>query len=425
VTRRRSRGFTLIEVTVGAAVALIVIGIVTATFLSQQRSLQALDLSREASNAARDAMLSLQETIGRAGYGVDPRYAFDFKSYNCPDPANPCRDRFDFPDQIVFVSRDPDYNWAGTPESQVPGCSTSAPCTGHAWLVRSFDATHVTVAAAAGDTFLKGQVVQIACAQGRSPTMGQVATTIKAASATDLAITLENQDANNPYRFNVPGAHDACFDNANSGVSLFLVNRYRYHVATVNGEPWLMLDRGLDYNQNNTTAEVTGGGTPDTADEIPIARGVEDMQIAYLLRPDPTGVNAAPDKPNGGGDWIIGNAPATVEEPDPSKPAPISAWNPSVPPPGGPPDADDAAVRFNTNPANIRGVRIRLTVRSLRQDITQASTWFGDPATPPDGSTSIENRTDFVVVTLGHFRRYFTSVSVATLNLASKNPFIF
>src|SRR2546422_11032647 len=66
VTRRPPRGFTLIEVTVGAAVALIVIGIVTATFLSQQRSMQALDLSREASSAARDAMLSMQETIGRS-----------------------------------------------------------------------------------------------------------------------------------------------------------------------------------------------------------------------------------------------------------------------------------------------------------------------------------------------------------------------
>jgi len=60
VTRARQKGFTLIEVMIGAAVALVVIGIVTSTFLSQQRSLQSLDLSREASNAARDAMLSLQ-----------------------------------------------------------------------------------------------------------------------------------------------------------------------------------------------------------------------------------------------------------------------------------------------------------------------------------------------------------------------------
>jgi len=51
VTSRRPRGFTLLEVMVGAAVALVVIGIVTATFLSQQRALQALD---QATNHSTD-----------------------------------------------------------------------------------------------------------------------------------------------------------------------------------------------------------------------------------------------------------------------------------------------------------------------------------------------------------------------------------
>ena len=84
-----ARGFTIIEVMVGAAVALLVIGIVMGTFLTQQRSLQAMDLSREASNGARDAMFSLQQSIGRAGYGVaiqtvagqaaDMSAAFDFE----------------------------------------------------------------------------------------------------------------------------------------------------------------------------------------------------------------------------------------------------------------------------------------------------------------------------------------------------------
>ena len=422
MTRRNARGFTLIEVTVGAAVALIVIGIVTATFLSQQRSVQVLDLSREASNAARDAMLSLQETIGRAGYGVDPRYAFDFRSYSCPNwtAANRCRDRINFPDEIVFVSRDPNYNWAGTPESTIPGCDPTAPCTGHAWQVKAFDNNHVTVAASAGDTFLKGQLVEMTCAKGNNPTMGRVRNTVKVTSAADVQLQLENAVAGNPYLTNIPNTHDACFDSA--GVSMFFVNLYRYHIATVNGDPWLMLDRGLDYNQNGTTPEVTAGGPGDTADEIPIAHGVEEMQIAYLLRPSPT---SPPNAPDNNADWIIGNTPAVVEEPDPTATAPISAWNPSIPAPGGPPDGDNAAVRFNMHPANIHGVRIRLTVRSLRQDITQASTWFGDPATPPDGSTSIENRNDFVVVTLGRYRRFFTSVSVATFNLGSKDPFIF
>jgi hypothetical protein len=189
---------------------------------------------------------------------------------------------------------------------------------------------------------------------------------------------------------------------------MFFVNLYRYHVATVNGDPWLMLDRGLDYNQNGVTPEVLSSGTPDTADEIPIAHGIEGMQIAYLLRPSTT--IAAPDN---GADWVIGDTPGVIEEPDPTVTAPTATT----------PDTDP--LRYNLHPANIRAVRIRLTVRSLRQDTTQPSTWFGDPATPPDGSTSIENRNDFVVVTLGRYRRFFSGASVATPNLNSKNPFIF
>jgi type IV pilus assembly protein PilW len=407
VTPRPPRGFTLIEVTVGAAVALIVIGIVTATFLSQQRSMQSLDLSREANSAARDAMLSMQQTIGRAGYGIDPRYAFDFRTYSCPNwtAASPCRDKINGPDEIVFVSRDPNYYWAGTPSSTISGCDPSAGCTGHAWQVNAFTTTTVTVVANAGDRFLKGQVVQIACAQGKNPTMGRMAGNQTAASAGNLQLTLDPIVAGNPYRANIPASPDPCFNSP--GVSLFLVNRYRYHIATINGDPWLMLDRGLDFNQNGTTPEVTSGGTPDTADEIPIAHGVEDMQIAYLLRPSTT--IAAPDN---GADWVVGDTAGTIEEPDPTVTAPAQNT------------ADTDPLRYNLNPANIRGVRIRLTLRSLRQDITQPTPWAGDPAVAA-GSTAIENRNDFTAVTLGRYRRFFSSVTVTTPNLNSKDPFIF
>jgi len=241
---------------VGAAIAIVVIGIVTATFLSQQRALQTLDLSREANNAARDAMLSMQDSVGRAGYGIDPRYAFDFRNYSCPSwsAAAPCRDSINGPDELVFVTRDPGYYWAGAPTSTIQGCDPTATCTGHAWQVLGFDSTHVTVDARSGDTFLKGQLLEMACAKGTNPTMGRVGTTVKATSAGGLQITLDAVVAGDPYRTNLAAGHDACFDgagagpnaNAAAGVSAFFVSRYRYHVASINGEPWLMLDRGLD-----------------------------------------------------------------------------------------------------------------------------------------------------------------------------------
>src|SRR5207237_10130370 len=116
-------------------------------------------------------MLPRQQPQPRAVYGAAPEYAFVFRNDTRPNwtAANLCRDRMNFPDQIVFVSRDPDYYWAGTPSSTIAGCSPSSPCTGHAWQVKAFDPTHVTVAASAGDTFLKGQLVEMTCAQGSNP----------------------------------------------------------------------------------------------------------------------------------------------------------------------------------------------------------------------------------------------------------------
>ncbi|TMA28706.1 MAG: hypothetical protein E6J78_04625 [Deltaproteobacteria bacterium] len=405
------RGFTILEVLVGAAVAILVIGIVMATFLSQQKSMQSMDLSREASNGARDSMFSMQGSIGRAGYGVDPRYAFDFKWYNCT--TVPCRDKINGADELVFVERDPIYYWAGTPTSTTQGCSTdtTAPCTGHAWPVKSFDsATQMTISADPDDLFLLGQVVMVTCAKGLQPTMGTIATTIKATSTGNLQLTLTAAVAGNPYKTNVVTGADPCFGSiygtAGAGVSMFLVNRYHYLVTIMNGDPWLVLDRGLDYNQNGTTPE----NGADPADYIPIAHGVEDMQIAYLLRPPPSPwplSGAAPTAPDNGADWVVGDTVGTVEEPNPSATAPTQDK----------PDTD--ASRYTLHPANIRGVRVRLMVRSLLMDHSIDN--FAGDAYP----ASIENRNDFTAIVLGGYRRYPSSISVATPNLNSRDPFIF
>jgi hypothetical protein len=63
-------------------------------------------------------------------------------------------------------------------------------------------------------------------------------------------------------------------------------------------------------------------------------------------------------------------------------------------------------------------VRVRLTIRSLQRDQTVPN--FAGDSYP----TSIENRNSFPVITDG-FRRYQSSISVATPNMNSKDPFIF
>ncbi len=107
--KRTPRGFTLLELMVGATLSLLVIGAVTAAFLSQNRAFVALDLNRVAADASRDAFLDMEPSIRRAGFGLDPRYAFDFAYYACP--AANCRDSITGPDNIVFYASNPNYTY--------------------------------------------------------------------------------------------------------------------------------------------------------------------------------------------------------------------------------------------------------------------------------------------------------------------------
>jgi type IV pilus assembly protein PilW len=95
------RGFTLLELLVASTIAILAITMVTLAFLAQQRSILALDLTRVANEGSRDALLQLETTLRRLGWGIDPRFALDFGNYSCA-PA-PCRDKVDAPDEIVFA----------------------------------------------------------------------------------------------------------------------------------------------------------------------------------------------------------------------------------------------------------------------------------------------------------------------------------
>ena len=52
--KRAPRGFTLLELMVGATISLLVIGAVTGAFLAQNRAFIALDVHRVAADASRD-----------------------------------------------------------------------------------------------------------------------------------------------------------------------------------------------------------------------------------------------------------------------------------------------------------------------------------------------------------------------------------
>jgi hypothetical protein len=159
-------------------------------------------------------------------------------------------------------------------------------------------------------------------------------------------------------------------------------------VTTLNNEPWLVLDTGIDYSN---------GTLPAATNLIPVARGVEDMQVAYQLGPT---TGTAPDSNQ---DWVVGNnqTVAAAEEPDPTQAKPVNG-----------------TLNGSMHPANIRGVRVTFVVRSPIPDRSLGSGFLGDPA------VKFENRSDVTAITLGQFRRMPITLSAATRNMNSSNPYL-
>jgi type IV pilus assembly protein PilW len=392
---RTQRGFTLLELLVASTIAILAISMVTLAFLAQQRSIVALDLTRVANEASRDALLQLETSLRRVGWGIDPRYALDFRNYSCA--AAPCRDKIDGPDEIVFYARNPNYRWV---DNGVGGCTTNGGCfTGKAWHGTVAGSNQVTVTANANDSFMLGRVLLVTCTNGTAATMARVATKTVATGAGNVIIPVMTPQGGNPYRENAwtLATPNPCY--AAGPLSVFLVDRFRYAIQTFNGTPWLVLDTGLDLNGNGTLPD----GGADLDDLIPIAEGVEDMQIAYLYAPGTVYGFAAPDS---NGNWAVGDVPGTVEEPDPTAAAPTYTT----------PSNDPS--RFNLHPANVRGVRVTLSIRSAQRDQSQPSTWLGDPL------ILSENR-NVGLLSLGQLRRYTAATSVTTRDMDSRSSFIF
>ncbi|MBF5042811.1 prepilin-type N-terminal cleavage/methylation domain-containing protein [Aggregicoccus sp. 17bor-14] len=403
----RPRGFTLLELIIASSIMFITIGMASMAFLSQNKNLQAMDMSRVASESSRDALLQLETSLRSAGWGIDPRNALDFK-YLCP--TAPCRDKTDGPDELVFVSRNPSYRMesnTGTCTAPSTGGGATGSCYwGNAWPVDSANLTAttptVTITLRANQVLEKGRVVQVMCQGATKPVMLTLSARYSAgASATAVTLTPDTVDSA-PYN----NLTDLKADNCHGAVtaSVFLVDRYRYFVATPNGspDPWLMLDTGLDLNG---TSPATG---VDEADWVPIARNVVDMQVAYMV--PPTG--GVTNYPDANSDWIIGNSGGPEE---PAYGSVTVGGTTYAPPTYSTPAADLS--RFTKNEANVRGVRVTLTLRSVRTDANRGATWAGDSL---DGA---ENRT--TPVQIQGRKLYTAQTQVSLRNMESRSNFTF
>jgi type IV pilus assembly protein PilW len=348
--------------------------------------MQSQENVRISQDAIRSVLNVIEPAIRRAGFGIHPALAFDFKVY----PATPCtgtatvcqRDNVDTTDKLVFLARNQRY-------------SLTTPLTGNAWLYQG-SSGGLQVAARAGDRFRKGQLMYVVCSSVSDSAVVTLSANVSVENAGVTTLPLES--GTDQYHQQSRLSTAACYA-AGLGTSsmVFTLDRYHYYVSSFTDSagvttPWLMLDTGKDEN---------GDDALDAKDHLPIAEGIEDFQVAYMMN-SKSGYQA-PDA--GNRDWLFGNAGATAEEPNPALTAPtIDA------------SIDDAS-RYTAHPANVRAVRVTFTARArLPADA---------PVGAADAASPIENRTQDSLPATGRYRRFVFSTTVTVPNMESRRLTVF
>jgi type IV pilus assembly protein PilW len=395
MSKRLQTGFTVLEVMVASAISLVAVITAANALVGQYGALQSHDLKRMANGSAREATQFLESTLRLAGFGIDPRWGLDF-SYHCAQ--QPCRDSATGPDELVVVSRDPNYRYL---EQGQGGCTDAGGCFGgDSWPIAAATTNppSLTVTLGPGTVFEAGRVVLALCAGAQFPVMLTLSAGVAVARSSPATNVVLQQFSADPSlgAYNTPGGLQPC--HSQPGAALFLVDRWRFFVQTLNGTPWLMLDTGRDLNGDGVLPPA------DQDDLIPVAKNVVDMQVAYALDSCP-GYAGGPDSD---GDWMVGNTKGTQEEP-------LLVTNPAAPTydtPSGVP------ARCTTlSPANVRGIRVSLRLRSDRPDHSQRPGWTGDVL------NNAENRTGTLNVPA--YRLFPAEVSVTLRNMASTAGFLF
>lgn len=375
---------TLVELLVTLVVVAVVMALVAGTFTGTLRLFSRGEKRRASQDQARAAAAFVERALRLAGFGIEPALAVDFSVYrglgaSCPTPgsvppAAACqRDFGDRPDELVFYARDPRY-WADTESPAVEG---------RAWLVPAGTIAPGTLNLVlnGNDLLLAGQVLQVVCPGATQVAYVTVARRVSATAAdrgSPQVVSLGAGAAGDP--FNQPGVlqGSTCF--SDGAARVFAVDRYRFHVQSypdLDGRlvPYLMLDQGLDR---------TGAGVADPDNEIPVAEGIEDLQVVYE-RPSglpPAGIEQA---------WV-GEAPGSVLTPGAFCPRTsmttgAQACGAPDPPQGGLVLVNFAAVgadkyaaysyhrfasaspiRNSPDAANIRAIRLAFTARAVRSD---------------------------------------------------------
>lgn len=373
------RGFTLIELLVGAVATSIILFGVAFTVAAVQGSYQAESRIKVAVEGVRTASTFIEQRLRLAGYGVDPRFAFDFNTAPLAGGSK-SNDSIDLgagvpasvTDDLAFRYRDPSWLRRGTYDDE--------------------DGLTLADEDTFGTDFRQGQRFIVSCVGGRDYVVLRV-----------LAGGLEKgaQSSNNfavDAGLSSVGADAGCLRRAGTQAPyIMMLHELRIRIVNMGGRPFLMAFQGID--------------ALDEANAVPLAADVESFQVAYVMnRPPPAGPHAAMQPVDNGSvpmNWVLGDVGSvdTARIPDVTAvPAPLYGM-----------DYDDAA-RFNQHPANIRAVRVTISVRSTRPESSgrrafnrvdlEDSEEGDEPGTPADG----------------YYRTNMTT-TVRVPNLLSRSPF--
>jgi type IV pilus assembly protein PilW len=367
----RAHGFTLLEMMVSSVIMVLVLGGIAATFIATQRSYQHESQVKMATENARQANAYLDRLVKMAGYGLDPRFAFDFGTFGgtlvkdnavVPMPAGvpPV-----VTDDLAFRYRNPGYLRRGSLNGNTLTLS-GAPNT-------------------LGVPIKTGQPVLIACRGGNNYLVARAAANTVAGSTT-LGLIDHGPpfDGSNglPLLAGAPG----CATDQNNPAFVMLIHEVRVRVIS-RGTPGTPLRSFLVvFNSHADPANNT--------DFDPIAADVESFQVAYVMNRDPAAVSPAYSP---GGNWILGDAENQL--PDRTALAPLME-SPYTDP-----------NRYTAHPANIRQVRVSVVARSQRT-----------PVRAPTDPFAVENFTPASLLFDGYYRSTTLS-SVRLPNMLSRSFF--
>jgi type IV pilus assembly protein PilW len=377
----KSRGFTLAELLVGLAVTSIVMTAVVAIFVGVQRSYQAETEVKLITENGRGAMLFLERVVPLAGYGIDPRVAFDVTNQASRDnqdvtaittwspaqPTIPTNGGAVISDELAFRFRDPAFLKAGRLNS---------------------GNTTVTVDEPLGVALPVGKLLMVGCRGGVDYAMVRVTTAV-ASTATSVSVA----NAAAPF---VASSANCLTATGAASPWVFIVQEHRLRIVNLGGRPWLVSFRNLE----------DGVLTLNANNFDPIAPDVEGFQVAFGMnraRPSLTCCTAAPDT-GGNTNFIVGDA---IGETFFGPPAGVLSSLPDYR------TGYDKPERFLARPANIRSVHIALVMRSTRNNPSGRTQLRTDDLFNYDAPTPVRD---------GYNRSLFHS-AIMTPNLVSRSGF--